>query len=43
LDVYGGSRMDIDEGAGASATSNAARGGGASRQSKRLLGVGRKT
>lgn len=39
LDVYGGSRMDIDEGAGASA----ARGGGTSRQSKRLLGVGRKT
>lgn len=43
LDVYGGSRMDIDEGAGAGATSGAARGGGASRQSKRLLGVGRKT
>lgn len=39
LDVYGGSRMDIDEGAGA----GAGRGGGASRQSKRLLGVGRKT
>lgn len=37
LDVYGGSRMDIDEGAGAG------RGAGASRQSKRLLGVGRKT
>lgn len=37
LDVYGGSRMEIDEGAGAG------RGGGASRQSKRLLGVGRKS
>lgn len=43
LDVYGGSRMDIDEGAGAGSGSAAARGGGASRQSKRLLGVGRKT
>ncbi|RAO65851.1 uncharacterized protein BHQ10_001863 [Talaromyces amestolkiae] len=41
LDVYGGSRMEIDEGAGAGAS--AGRGGGASRQSKRLLGVGRKT
>ncbi|EEA20159.1 hypothetical protein TMatcc_000134 [Talaromyces marneffei ATCC 18224] len=40
MDVYGGSRMDIDEGAGAS---GAGRGTGASRQSKRLLGVGRKT
>ena len=37
LDVNSGSRMDIDEGAGAG------RGANASRQSKRMLGVGRKT
>lgn len=41
LDVYG-SRMDIDDGAGANNQGRAA-GSAAARQTKRLLGVGRKT
>ncbi|OKL60234.1 COP9 signalosome complex subunit 7 [Talaromyces atroroseus] len=42
LDVYG-SRMDIDEGLGGSSSTGRATGPAAARQTKRLLGVGRKT